>query len=455
VTIYFGKNPDTGKTVGYSGDAHIMTVAPTGSGKGATSIIPNLLQYKGSVIVIDPKGENAEQTVEHRQNAFGHDIYVIDPFGITDFQDIIGRPPATFNPLDYIDGHGDDGPTQADRLADALIITEQGSNRYFSDEARSLLKAVILHVGTAEDYEGTRHLHTVNVVLSHPLSLLETMQENDAADGLIKRIAARMLAKAEKELSAVVSTAQSNLAQFMDDPRLQRSLSHSDFDFAQCKREKVSIYIVLPPQYLETFSRWLRLLIGSALSRLTEIPGIPELPILFILDEFAHLGHLEAVQTAYGLGRGSGIKLWVILQNLSQLDKHYGEHGKETFVANSGAIELFNMNDNAGLKYFSEKIGEHYIDVRTVNRASTMNAGETTGLSKTQQSDNFSTNTGISSSESENIQQEKRFMMLPSEIAALSPDQKLYLRQGEPHRILEKVYYYLHPVMRKQAGLKD
>ena len=43
----------------YAGDRHLLTVAPTRSGKGVSSIIPNLLTYQGSAIVIDPKGENA------------------------------------------------------------------------------------------------------------------------------------------------------------------------------------------------------------------------------------------------------------------------------------------------------------------------------------------------------------------------------------------------------------
>ena len=46
----------------YAGDRHLLTVAPTRSGKGVSSIIPNLLTYQGSVIVIDPKGENARES---------------------------------------------------------------------------------------------------------------------------------------------------------------------------------------------------------------------------------------------------------------------------------------------------------------------------------------------------------------------------------------------------------
>jgi Type IV secretory system Conjugative DNA transfer len=40
----------------YQGDSHLMTIAPTGAGKGVGVIIPNLLRYTGTVIAIDPKG---------------------------------------------------------------------------------------------------------------------------------------------------------------------------------------------------------------------------------------------------------------------------------------------------------------------------------------------------------------------------------------------------------------
>src|SRR5262249_21643815 len=42
----------------YEAEGHILTVAPTGSGKGVSAVIPNLLDYPGSVVVVDLKGEN-------------------------------------------------------------------------------------------------------------------------------------------------------------------------------------------------------------------------------------------------------------------------------------------------------------------------------------------------------------------------------------------------------------
>ncbi len=58
-----------------------MTVAKTGSGKGVGVVIPNLLNYSGSVVVIDPKGENFIRSVYARVNLHKQEICLVDPFG--------------------------------------------------------------------------------------------------------------------------------------------------------------------------------------------------------------------------------------------------------------------------------------------------------------------------------------------------------------------------------------
>ena len=49
----------TGKLLRYPGPAHLLTIAPTRSGKGVGTIIPNLFEYPFVVVCINPKGENA------------------------------------------------------------------------------------------------------------------------------------------------------------------------------------------------------------------------------------------------------------------------------------------------------------------------------------------------------------------------------------------------------------
>jgi type IV secretion system protein VirD4 len=64
--LLIGRSFRTGKLLRYDGPAHLLTMAPTRSGKGVGTIIPNLLTIDRSVICIDPKGENARVTARTR-----------------------------------------------------------------------------------------------------------------------------------------------------------------------------------------------------------------------------------------------------------------------------------------------------------------------------------------------------------------------------------------------------
>src|SRR6056297_38554 len=65
-----------------AGVGHLMTIAPTGAGRGSSVIIPTLLSYPGPVIVIDPKGENYQVTARRRIE-MGQQVYKLDPFDVT------------------------------------------------------------------------------------------------------------------------------------------------------------------------------------------------------------------------------------------------------------------------------------------------------------------------------------------------------------------------------------
>ncbi|MGK7296029.1 MAG: type IV secretory system conjugative DNA transfer family protein, partial [Candidatus Wenzhouxiangella sp. M2_3B_020] len=71
--------PDIGEAVPDAGEGHLMTIAPTGTGKGRSAIIPTLLSYPGPVIVIDPKGENYQVTARRRRE-MGQRVFKLDPF---------------------------------------------------------------------------------------------------------------------------------------------------------------------------------------------------------------------------------------------------------------------------------------------------------------------------------------------------------------------------------------
>ncbi|MFD2845239.1 type IV secretory system conjugative DNA transfer family protein [Paracoccus cavernae] len=92
--LLIGRDADSARLLRYDGPAHLLTLAPTRAGKGVGTIIPNLLTAKRSVLVIDPKGENARITARARSGL--GPVHVFDPFGVT------GLPTAACNPLDRL-----------------------------------------------------------------------------------------------------------------------------------------------------------------------------------------------------------------------------------------------------------------------------------------------------------------------------------------------------------------
>lgn len=341
--------------ISYKGDRHLLTVAPTRSGKGTTQIIPNLLTYEGSMLVIDPKGENALITAKRRQD-MGQEVYIVDPWGIADVE---GIEPSTFNPLDWLDPTDNDITENAMILADALIVGENHSDSFWNEEAKALLQGLLLFVASDQEEDGQRTLDRVRKILvSSKDELTKTFNKMAASTHhIISSTGHRCLQKEEKLLSNVLASAQAQ-THFLDSERLRENLKTSSFKFEDLKTKPMTIYLVLPADRLGTFGRWLRLLVQQAITvNARNIEIKPEKPILFILDEFAALGRLNMVEQAFGLMAGFGMQLWAVVQDLSQLERIY-DKGWQSFIANAGMINYFGSTDKMTTEYFSSMCGE-------------------------------------------------------------------------------------------------
>lgn len=344
-------SPDGMVDLYYPRDRHLLSVAPNRSGKGTTMIIPNLLSYGGSIVVIDPKGENAMITAEHRKS-MKQKVYAVDPWGIT------GMETACFNPLDWLQKGDVDLTENAMIAADALIVPSNGNEQFWDEEAKALLQGIIVYVVTDDYEDGNRTLGRVRDLLlldgTELTALFKRMLQSEYH--IVRSTGARCLQKEEKLLANVLASVQAQ-THFLDSVRIRESLSRSDFKFEDLKTDKMTIYLVLPSDRLNTFGRWLRLLIQQSLTvNARNIEIKPDMPVLFILDEMAALGRLTMVEQAFGLMAGYGIQLWGIVQDLSQLKRIYGD-GWETFISNAGMIQYFGSRDRLTAEYFSALCG--------------------------------------------------------------------------------------------------
>jgi hypothetical protein len=82
------------------------------------------------------------------------------------------------------------------------------------------------------------------------------------------------------------------------------------------------------------------------------------------MDEFAALGKMDVIETAAGLMAGYGVKLWPILQDLSQLKRHYPQSW-ETFLGNAGLHQFFGNTDLTTLEHVSKRLGKTAVLARS------------------------------------------------------------------------------------------
>lgn len=424
----------------YNGDRHLLTVAPTRAGKGVSSIIPNLLTYEGSVIVIDPKGENARITAERRAQGneergipgLKQNVYIIDPWKITGFR------PKCFNPLDWLKSDAENISENAMILADAIVPQRANSlEPFWDEEAKALLMGLILHVALADEEEGNRNLGRVrDIICMSTKDFLDVMTDmTESSNPIVVSTGERTLSKEAKLRSNILSSLQSH-THFLDSPAIRESLSKSDLRFEDLKKKKMTVYLVLPADRIDTFGRWLRLLIQQAITvNARNIETKPDKPILFLLDEMAALNKLTMVEQAYGLMAGFGMQLWGIVQDLSQLEKIYGT-GWQTFIGNSGVLQYFGSRDHKTAEYFSKLCG-----VTTIVKTSITNALASAFTSSSGQS-GAGSSSSTTSSNSTTLDVAQRNLAYPDELMVLKKNRQLVLVENLNPIAGEKVAWF-------------
>jgi Type IV secretory system Conjugative DNA transfer len=136
-------------------------------------------------------------------------------------------------------------------------------------------------------------------------------------------------------------------------------LGASDFSLRELNEGNTTVYLVLPPQYLDEHGRFLRLFVNLALQTAAE-GRKGKYATLFLLDEFYALGRLQQLAKSAGLMAGYGVKLWPIIQNIGQVQELYPENW-ETFLGNAGQWMVFAVNDQTTAGYLSDRLGKRII----------------------------------------------------------------------------------------------
>ncbi|MDD1786479.1 conjugal transfer protein TraG [Burkholderia gladioli] len=345
-----------GQYLRHEGPEHVLTFAPTRSGKGVGLVVPTLLSWPASAVIHDIKGENWQITAGWRSR-FSHCLL----FNPTDPKS------AAYNPLLEV-RRGAHEVRDVQNIADILVDPEGALERrnHWEKTSHALLVGAILHVL----YAGTdKTLRGVANFMSDPACpfeltlhrMMTTRHLGDTPHPVVASAAREVLNKSDNERSGVLSTAMSFLGLYRD-PTVAEVTSRCDWRIADliAADHPVSLYLVVPPSDISRTKPLVRLILNQIGRRLTEsLDGSDGIArrhkLLLMLDEFPALGRLDFFETALAFMAGYGIRSFLIAQSLNQIDKAYGQN--HSILDNCHVRVTFATNDERTAKRISETLG--------------------------------------------------------------------------------------------------
>lgn len=344
------KNSDA---VAYQGDGHAMTVAPTGAGKGVGALIPNLLTYPGSIIVVDPKGENYQVTARQRRE-MGQQVVVLDPFHqVSEKSDKLNPMDLFRLPSSYLDC---DAEMLASQMAAGHLFSH---DPYWNDMATPLAAAIIAQIYTTREPED-RNLNKVREVFYNDdmdYTLAVWLDQNEIKCRMSREEFISYLSIPSDRTRPCVRSTATAYVKSLGSETVAETLESTSFELKDLMDGKpITIYIVIPPEKLESHRALLRLWVGTLLTAVIRRKHIPQLRTLFMIDEAAQLGTFPLLRQAITLYRGYGLQVWSFWQDLSQL-KHLYPKDWETMLNNSAAVQIFGVYNNLIARQWADVFG--------------------------------------------------------------------------------------------------
>ena len=437
-----------GRFLSLPGQLSVMLSAPTRSGKGVGVVIPNLLNWPDSVVVLDIKGENYDITAGFRA-AHGQAVYAFSPFDE-------GARSHRWNPLSAI------RTSPLHRVGDLLSIGQvffpndvngTSSEAFFNDQARNLflgLGLVLLETPSLPRTIGEllRQSSGKGKTLKDHLTALITERNGTAetpplvsnepnpappplSDECVDALQ-RLLSNSDNTLSSVVATFNAPLTIFAD-AIVDAATSTDDFSLDDVRRRPMSIYMRIPPNRLASARPLLNLFFSQLVNlnarQLPEQdPGLTR-QCLLVNDEFAAMGRVGVITSAAAFLAGYNLRLLTVVQAMSQLDAVYGDREARTFATNHGLQILFAPREQRDADEYSAMLGQF------TERATSH------GRSRS-----FSQH-GHSSISTNNSQQ-RRALLLPQEFKELGSERLVVIVENCKPILAEKIRYHRDSVFR-------
>ena len=401
-----------------NGQTHVLVSAPTGSGKGVGVVIPNLLNWNGSAVVLDIKGENYTLTSGFRKK-HGQRIYVFSPFSENSHR---------FNPFDTINPHPRQRFNDIQNIA-TIILPDNEKDPTWSQQGRALFVAFALYLLDHPTEDCTignilRYLQTKDDTRDIAKAILESQGQN--LDSSAQRTFSNF-SQQEKRMSESVKVGLVGALSLWNSPSIDAATSYTDFDIMKLREQKTTIYVVVSLADLASLRPLLALFFEQVFAaQLRNEPGKDDIyKVLFLMDEFESLGTMDGIVDKLPFVRSFNIRIMAIIQGLSQLDQRYTAAGRDKVLQGSKHQIFFASNDQQTTNYVSETLGKKTIQTVSKSRSK---QGKT--ISK---------------------QSQARELMMPQEVRELSPDKLILITEGTSPIMANKIRYFKDPTLSERV----
>jgi len=369
-------------------------------------------------VVLDIKQENFDLTSGWRKSQ-GQEIYLFNPFAEN-------RRTHRWNPLSYVSTDPAFRISDIQAIAAMLYPDVDERQKFWVSQARNAFTAFTLYLFERQDHAYHKQTPTLGEVFR-----LATGQDGDfrkylqdlAGEAFLSSNAraafANLLSQQKETFASIMGTFMEPLNPWLN-PVLDAATSADDFDLADVRKKKMTIYIGIQPNKLAES----RLIVNLFFSQLINV-NTKELPqnnkqlkyqCLLLMDEFTSIGRVDILAKAVAYMAGYNLRLLPIIQSMAQLDSVYGKEEARTLMTNHALQILYAPREQQDANDYSDMLG--YTTVRKENR--------TRGRE-------------VSRSESD----ERRALMLPQELKALGADKEVFLYEGIAHPVkCDKIRYY-------------
>lgn len=432
-----------GELLAFDGPEHQVLIGASRSGKGRGHVVPTLLTWSASALVLDVKGELDAGDARHGfsgTSGFRSELGPVLRFAPTSVQS------QSFNPLFEV-RRGTNEIRDIQNIVEALVHPHgetRGAELFWNNKGKDIITGVVVHVL----YTETLERKTLSVVREKLRDLDRTAEEMRLTLHRLSpktnqpevhpealHAAESYLSSEERLRSGVKATAESFFGMFAD-PIVADKTSASDFRIGDlmCGEKPVTLYLRPPPSDAPRLMPLMRLFINLAARSLMEDQTHDgqgrekKHRLLMLLDEFPQLGRLDFFEKMMGAMAGYGVKIYLVCQSLNHIIKAYGRDN--VILDNAHIVTSFSAADPETAKRISDMAGEVW-EVRPTESEQRPRAL-------------FSKKGSIT------YREERRPLMLPADVRSLPRDEQLIFVAGAKPIRAKKLRFDQEPIFAKR-----